>query len=331
MIQKIPPKSLFIRISNINSIFDITTTTLIGILLLLSFCSLCFVFHLLIKSHKSPHLQCFNSLWTVRFVLISFAVFWALNELIRLPIYRRRYLNHYLFPNITTIDQIHICRIHSLLSLGFFQPALLVTILFLLHVSIKTKTPRRRWVCAYIFGLCFPLTCLQVLVSFASKFGLRFFPKVLRRNAFIVHDDRGNVTVFCTNSVLSVFIFGVFAVGYSFWFVFSCWKVMALVINKSLRIRIYSLFFVVLISLPVQVVFLVLSTLWQPHEPIFRYIVMVVFISTFSCAIAGEGILVIRPISDSLAVGGYRRRLNTYYNSSEGKSNTRTMRDFESV
>lgn len=59
-----------------------------------------------------------------------------------------------------------------------------------------------------------------------------------------------------------------------------------------------------MIALPLQIIFLALSALWTPDDPAYSVVALVVFFSTFLCAAAGEGILVIVPIADSLAAGG---------------------------
>lgn len=93
-----------------------------------------------------------------------------------------------------------------------------------------------------------------------------------------------------------------------------------MVINKALRVRIYGLATAVLTSVPAQIAFLGLSVVWDPNEALYGVMAMLVFLSTFVCAMVGQGILVIRPIADSLAAGadfssrcnseGGRRRVN---------------------
>lgn len=77
-----------------------------------------------------------------------------------------------------------------------------------------------------------------------------------------------------------------------------------MVINKGLRIRIYGLVAAVLGSLTLQIVFLGLTALWNPEEEAYAVVTLVVFVGAFCCATAGEGILVIKPISDALDAGG---------------------------
>lgn len=56
--------------------------------------------------------------------------------------------------------------------------------------------------------------------------------------------------------------------------------------------------------LPVKILFLGLSILWTPEKEAFGASDLVVFLTTVMYAALGEGIFVIRPIVDSLAVGG---------------------------
>jgi hypothetical protein len=76
------------------------------------------------------------------------------------------------------------------------------------------------------------------------------------------------------------------------------------VINKNLRIRIYALGSVVLVALPLQVVSLAFTVIWTPEDEIYGVASLVVFLGAFCCAVTGEGILVIKPISDALDAGG---------------------------
>ncbi|XVF12739.1 hypothetical protein REPUB_Repub08aG0145600 [Reevesia pubescens] len=46
-----------------------------------------------------------------------------------------------------------------------------------------------------------------------------------------------------------------------------------------------------------------LSVFWTPDKTAFDGVAVLVFLSTFICAVVGEGILVIKPIADSLAAG----------------------------
>ncbi|KAB1205148.1 hypothetical protein CJ030_MR7G016792 [Morella rubra] len=122
---------------------------------------------------------------------------------------------------------------------------------------------------------------------------------VLSKNVF---GDRN--AVLCAYPLLSTIVFGAFGIGYSICFFFSCGKVVSLVINKGLRVRTYGLAFTVLVALPMQIAGLGLSVLWRPEESAYSGVALVAFIGTFLCAAVGEGILIIKPITDAMAAGG---------------------------
>ncbi|GAU35183.1 hypothetical protein TSUD_319930 [Trifolium subterraneum] len=126
-------------------------------------------------------------------------------------------------------------------------------------------------------------------------------PVLLRQNSVVLDDD----TVLCSFPFLNSVVFAAFCAAYCTWFLFSCWRVLSLVINKNLRIRIYALGVVVLVALPLQVVSLSFTVLWNPQDEIYGVVSLVVFLSAFFCAVTGEGILVIKPISDALDAGGH--------------------------
>lgn len=292
----------------LDTAFDLTTLSFITVLLVLCVLSLCFIFHLRFKSRSSLRLQRFNSLWTVRFLLVMFITLWSLNELLRLTLFRQGSLYNFT-TNLSRSKQETLCKVHIVLSLGFFEPAFLVTLLFLVDVSIKKETPSSLWAIGYVLSMCLPILCLQVLFVF-SKIDLSFWPEYFRRSYVILSNGLGKDMVLCAYPLLSTIVFGAFGLGYSFWFILSCWKVVSMVINKALRVRIYGLAFTVIISVPAQIVFLGLSVLWKPEEPVYCVVALLVFLSSFVCAVVGQGILVIRPIADTLAAGADFRRCN---------------------
>ncbi|GLU12080.1 hypothetical protein SLE2022_287880 [Rubroshorea leprosula] len=286
----------------LDSAFDSVTISSIAILLLLSLLSLTFIFHLQIKSRRSHYLQRFNSLWTVRFLLVSFITFWVLNEHLRFPFFRRRFL--YPFPSSLTLSQqANLCKIQLVLSLGFFEPGFLVTLLFLVDVSIKKKTPHGCYATAFVLTSCLPILLLQIFFVFFSQMEIHL-PEIFLRNSSISKDSDGNEMVVCAYPLLSTIVFGAFSAVYLLFFLLSFWKVVSIVINKALRKRIRALAFTVMATVPLQVLFMGLSVLWRPEKTAFSGAALIVFLTTFVCAAVGEGILVIRPIADSLAAGG---------------------------
>ncbi|KAK7353411.1 hypothetical protein VNO80_18858 [Phaseolus coccineus] len=283
----------------LNSVFDLVTVTFISGLIILSVLSISFIFHLRFKSKSITHLQNFNSLWTVRFLLVLFIFLWSITELLRLPFFRRKYLYPFL-PSFTISQQASLCKVHVVLSLGFFEPAFLVTLLFLLNASIKKKTPNDAWAITFVLLTCLPIAILQALLIFFSPLENR----VPVETSIIFNDGYGFQTVLCAYPFLSSVAFAAFGVTYCTWLLFSCWRVLSLVINKGLRVRIYVLASIMLVALPIQIVSLGFSVLWSPHQEVYGIISLVGFLGAFCCATTGEGILVIKPISDALDAGG---------------------------
>ncbi|KAK9292611.1 hypothetical protein L1049_020586 [Liquidambar formosana] len=283
-----------------DSFFDIITLSLIAAVLLLSLLSLSFILHLRFKSRTSHHLQNFNSLWTVRFLLVSFTSLWALNELLRLPFFRHKYLIP-LFTSLTFSHQADLCKINVVLSLGVFQPGFLVTLLFLVNVSIKKRNPRDVWAIVFVLTVCLPVLFLQIFFVFFSPESL---PEVFRQSSVLFKDSFGNETVLCTYPLMSTIVFGAFGIAYSVGFLLSCWRVVSLVINKGLTVRIYALAIAVLIPLPIQIALMGISVLWRPDAAAYGGVTLVVLFSVFLCTAAGEVLLVIKPIADALNAGG---------------------------
>ncbi|KAE8710741.1 Detected protein of unknown function [Hibiscus syriacus] len=275
--------------------------TFIAALLGFSLFCICFILLIRFKSRSSRHLQNFNSLWTVRFLFVVFVAFWGLTEVIRLPLFRRVYL-HPMFPKLAPPEQANFCKLHLVLSLGFFEPGFLVILLFLLDVSVKKTTPNGFFSVFYVFASCLPLFLLQVYFVFLAGSELRF-RKLFNRCWFLFEIDQGqggDAEILCAYPFISTVLFGIFGVIFIFSFLLSFWKVVSHVINKSLKFRVYVLSFTILISLPLQILLMGLSAFWTPDKSTHDGLAISVFLTTFACAVVGEGILVIKPIADSL-------------------------------
>ncbi|KAL3521698.1 hypothetical protein ACH5RR_019847 [Cinchona calisaya] len=288
---------------NADNAFDLSTLSFIGGLILLSTLSLSLVLHLKLRSCRLQHLQHFNYLWTVRLLLVSFASLWALNELLRLPIFRRDYLFPF-FPDLQDLDQqANICKVHVVLSLGFFEPGFLVTLLFLVNVSIKKRLPSRMWALATsVCVSCSPILLLQAIFVFYSPFESQL-PKLMHGSFVIQTDVSGKKTVLCTYPFLSSAIFGAFAIAYSLAFLLSCWRVVTFVINKSIRARIDMLVLTLMITLPLQILCLALTFLWSPDDFVYCCAVLAMFFCVAWLLAVGLVLLVIKPITDALAAG----------------------------
>ncbi|KAE9608831.1 hypothetical protein Lalb_Chr08g0239831 [Lupinus albus] len=295
----------------LNSTFDLTTVAFISALIIFSVLSLCFIFHLRFKSKSLTHLKGFNSIWTVRFLLVLFIFFWAITELLRLPFFRRRYLYRFLH-SFSISRESEFCKLHVFFSLGFFEPAFLVTLLFLLNTSTEKKTPNNTSTITFVLITCLPITTLQGFLLYFNPV-MDHVPLFFRQTAVVINYGFGSETVLCGYPFLNSAVFAGFGVGYSLWFLVSCWRVLSLVINKGLRARIYALAVTVLVALPLQIVALGFTLFWNPDEDMYGVVSLVVFFGAFCCAVMGEGILVIKPISDALDVGGSLFKLSSCY------------------
>ncbi|KAK1574809.1 hypothetical protein Q3G72_000139 [Acer saccharum] len=286
---------------------DLAPLVLVAVILFLSLLSFVFIFHLCFKTRKSQYLESFNSLWTVRLLLVSFIILWALNELLRLPFFRKKYY-HTFFSTLTLTQQANLCRVHVVLSLGFLEPGCLVILLFLLNASIKKKTPRSSWALALLMVTCLPVFLLQFLFVFYQRFDLHL-PKFFIESSKVSSAD--GEMVLCSYPLLSTILFGAFVTIYCFYFMFCCWTVLSLVINKTLRSRIYCLSVTVLSTIALQIFFLGVSAFWPPEKPAFSVLELVIFLSFFTCTAVGEGIFIIIPITDSLSVSRESFQLNS--------------------
>ncbi|KAJ8760818.1 hypothetical protein K2173_021856 [Erythroxylum novogranatense] len=286
----------------LNSAFDLASASLISGLLLLSLAALALVFHLHLKSRNSYHLQHLNSLWPVRFLLVFLITLWALNDLLRLPVIRGRYLYH-LFPSLGLSQQANLCKLHSVLSLGLLEPGFLMILLFLVNVSIKKSTPKASWALAFISVTCLPIFCIQLVFLYTSKIE-GHLPPIFWRSWVISHGSFEKQIVLCSYPLMSAVIFGAFGIWYLIAFSLSYYQAVTIVINKGLRTRLYWLAFAVMVTLPLEILSLALSLLWKPEEAPSATFVFLVFFITLVLAVVGEGILVIVPISDSLGASG---------------------------
>ncbi|KAL8519582.1 hypothetical protein ACS0TY_010499 [Phlomoides rotata] len=283
------------------SAFDVATVWLIFGLLLLCLLSFSSIFYLRLRSRQFQPLENFNSVWSVRLLLVVFPLVWAVNEFLRLPL-----MQHYLYPSSTLEEQANMCKVHVVLSLGFLEPSFLVTLLFLVKFSIKATKPSRMWPeLASSLLICSSITLLQIIVVFVSPWESKM-PKLMHGSSVIAGyaGVLGNEMVFCTYPFFSGAIFGGFTIGYAMVFLLSFWKVMELVINKGTRHRIYMLATAVTVALSVQIVCLSLSWLWTPEEAEYGLVVFAMFVFVAGSMAVGEVVLVLKPIKDALAVGG---------------------------
>ncbi|KAM7463639.1 hypothetical protein LguiA_031760 [Lonicera macranthoides] len=284
---------------------DLAVIALIMGMFLLSLLSLSFLLHLRVKSRWAPHLHKFNNLWSIRLLFILFISLWALNEMVKLPLFRQKYILPFC-PSLTLTQQTNLCKFHVVLSLGLFEPGFLVTLLFLLNLSTKEGNNNNLWQIGSIFITILPVLLIQTLCVVLPPLEAHM-PMIMNRSAVLLEDVFGNKMAMCTYPLFSCIIFAAFVISYLLGFVISCWRVMSFVINKGIKDRIHVLALSIMVALPVQILLLGLLAISTAKTSLYNsslWTMVAIFLSVALCAAVGEVILVIKPISDALSVVG---------------------------
>ncbi|CAI9765296.1 unnamed protein product [Fraxinus pennsylvanica] len=303
----------------------VVTICLVAVLVLLGvFCTL-YLLYFRNRTHSRGlvWLNDFSGPWIIRIALISFAIWWGVWEIIRLNLLRRE---GRILDALNSKWQETICKCYIISNLGFAEPCLFLTLVFLLRASLqRSGTLSRKWNartagCVILF--CLPMFILQLTViliepkysknSYKNKLPPYFF-----NAAFSKTKDNDNVTI-CTYPLFSTIILGLFdtvLTTYLFWI---GRRILHLVINKGLKKRVYTLVFPVSVLFLLRVLLLGLSVLFEPENLLFDAIAFLAFFSLLSCAGVGICILVYLPVVDSLAVRNLRSdaeaRCNDEYN-----------------
>lgn len=301
------------HLSEISTAFDFATLPVIVTVLLLSVLSLSFIFHLRLQSSRL-RLREFNNLWSVRVLLVLFICYWAINEITRLPLFRRRYI----FPSLTLSEQEDLCKLHVVFSLGFLEPGFLITLLFIINESLKAdygnyhqhhhhQHSSEIWSLLSVLLMSLPTLILQIISVFVTPY---FFKEQYFTSSLVTEDDDGNKSMTCTFPLVSSIIFVAFAVVYSVSLVLCCWRVAALVINKKMRLRISLLGLTVIISLAIQSLLLGVASMWTTNSVNSSSSVWLggvlfgMFLSLAMGASVAEIALVINPILEALLADG---------------------------
>ncbi|KAH7431525.1 hypothetical protein KP509_08G053600 [Ceratopteris richardii] len=285
--------------------------TLILVIALCLSSVLCIAYVLYFRSQvRKGHLlalQDFNAVWGVRIMLITCAMLWGLIELMRSPLLRHEGGPFY---GWTVQKQAALCQTQTVLSLGVTEPCFFLTALFLLQASVCDAPfePQRRWnqkTMSLIFVCCLPVSGLQAgLVIFTSQMqnssGIFHVPSYFMRS-YISNTDEGHGAI-CTFPLFSTLVLGLFSCIYIFCFVWQGRRMLALVINKRLQVRVCGLVLSLAILFPAQIIFMGLSVLAVPGHFFFELLAFLSFLTVLLCVAVGKGILVVQPIADAMAV-----------------------------
>ncbi|KAL4588449.1 hypothetical protein LXL04_001339 [Taraxacum kok-saghyz] len=282
----------------------IVLVTLLGFIgSLCIFYSFYFRNHIHTQSHSQ--LGYFSGPWIIRIIFIFFSIFWGLTEILRLEFLRREGRVLY---TLNSKWQERVCKYYIVSNLGFSEPCLFLTLLFLLRASLQNTSSgplSRKWnvkTTVYVLLGFLPIFALQMTVVFLGP--LYETDLRLNRKGYFFKTTAGyeDDVARCYYPLLSTIFLGVFAsvlTGYLFWL---GRRILISVINKGLQRRVYTLIFFVSSFFPLRVLLLGLSVLFKPGDAVFEVLAFLAFLSLLSCSGVGICVLVYFPIADSLAL-----------------------------
>lgn len=299
--------------------FGVVTVCLVALLILLGLLCIIYSFYFRsrIRSQGFNQLSYFSGPWIIRITFILFAIWWGFGEVIRLSLLRRA---------VNLKWQETVCKCYIVSNLGFAEPCLFLTLVFLLRAPLQKMELgilSRSWngkTAGYIILYCLPMFLLQLFVILIGpqlnreKSSQRKLPSY-----FTAATERVDNITICTYPLLSTIFLGIFAMiltAYLFWLGS---RILKLVINKGLQKRVYMLIFSVSSFLPLRVLLLGLSVLVKPDPILFQVLVLLAFLALFGCAGVCICMLVYYPVADSLALGNIqdieaRRRVDDDHN-----------------
>nr|GMC78615.1 Translation initiation factor IF-2 like [Ipomoea batatas]GMC89767.1 Translation initiation factor IF-2 like [Ipomoea batatas] len=263
-----------------------------------------------IRTEGNIQLHYFSGPWIIRITYILFAILWGFGEILRLSLLRcgGRLLNALSWKWQETI-----CKCHIVSNLGFMEPCLFLTVVFLLHASLqRSGTLNRKWngkTACYILLFCLPVFFLQlIIILFGPKFNKDGYKHRLPDYFTSVaaspktKGDNDDAIALCAYPLLSTICIGVFAVIVTSYLSWIGRRIVHLIINKGLQKRVYTLIISFSGFFPLRFVFLGLSVLSAPGEVVFEILAFLGFLSFLCCAGVGICTLVYFPVADALAL-----------------------------
>ncbi|XP_076960253.1 uncharacterized protein LOC143636546 [Bidens hawaiensis] len=264
-----------------------------------------------IRSQRQTQLRYFGGPSVVRIIFILFGIWWGFGEILRLEFLRR---DGQVLQSLDAKYQETVCKCYIVSNLGFAEPCLFVTLVFLLRASLQNTDSgplSHKWsfkTMVYILLFMLPLFALQTAVVLVgptyetdlhvNKYG--YFFKVT--TGYPSNPNDPNDVVRCFYPLLSTIFLGVFAGMLTLYLFWLGRQILSRVINKGLRKRVYTLIFCVSCFYPLRVLLLGLSVLFKPGGVVFEVVAFLAFLSLLCCIGVGICILVYFPIADSLAL-----------------------------
>ncbi|PON61859.1 plasminogen activator inhibitor [Parasponia andersonii] len=202
-----------------------------------------------------------------------------------------------------------VCKCYIVSNLGFAEPCLFLTLVFLLRAPLQRMESgilSRTWngkTVAFVLLYCLPLFVLQLCLILIGPQLMKnkslhkmplYFTSTMRKT-----DD----IALCTYPLMSTIIHGIFATVLTVYLFWLGRRILKLVINKGLQKRVYTLIISVSSFFPLRVLLLGFSVLSKPENLQFEALSFSAFLSLLCCAGVCICMLVYCPVADSLALG----------------------------
>ncbi|KAG0491263.1 hypothetical protein HPP92_004661 [Vanilla planifolia] len=288
----------------------VTLSAILGLLCIYQ----CVYCHLQIRKRGFSQLSYFNGPWIIRIVLIVISIWCGFGEIVRLSFLRGTGR-----PLSSITWQKYGCKFYILSNLGFAEPIIFLMLAFLLHAALQKKemgTLSQRWTrkaFVEVILLCLPIFILQlVLILLGPKYSTDEIPRVRKKMADLLTSTSSlsNNANICTYPLLSTIILGFFDVLMIFYVVCVGARMLSLVINKGLRLRVYFLSLSIILFLPLRVILLGFSVLPPVGNLVYEVLVFFAFLMLLLCNMMGICMLVYLPVADSLALRVIDRNTN---------------------
>ncbi|KAF8701779.1 hypothetical protein HU200_033097 [Digitaria exilis] len=221
-----------------------------------------------------------------RLLLAFFAGLLAFAESLRLPFFRGSAI---LLPPRRHVMP---CLAYPLLAHGVAEPGLLASVLVLLRASVVSSSSSSAALVAVPLA-CLPFLTAHVLVL-ATPATVAAYPGQLAHAA----DASGH----CAYPAYAAALLLALVALYMPLLATACWDVAAVAINKRLRARAYALVTFVVVPLPVQVLALGLTSVWDVHQYASPTVGLVGFLAVVVAVEATLVILVMLPVHDALVL-----------------------------
>ncbi|XP_076960070.1 uncharacterized protein LOC143636327 [Bidens hawaiensis] len=286
----------------------VVTISLVAVLGLIGF--LCIVYSFYFQSHIRSQgynrLGYFAGPWAIRAIFILFSIWWGFGEILRLEFLRQE--GRVLHPlNLKWQDIV--CKCYIMSNLGFAEPCLFLTLVFLLRASLqKTESGplSQNWnfkTAVYVLLCCLPIFALQltvVLVGPNYKADMHVHTNKWRK--FFKITTQQNEVARCYYPLMSTILLGLFATMLTLYLFLLGRRILGLVISKGLQKRVLILIISVSSFFMLRILLLGLSVLSHPGETVFEVLAFLAFLSLLCCSALGVCMLVYFPIADSLAL-----------------------------